>query len=82
VGDTNGGWFSGWHPDPVKREFAALEAMKVQLRVNLTDSEHECSHGRLPLDRNKPPECSCWTDAMTDALANRRQEDPDFSDAA
>jgi hypothetical protein len=56
--------------------------MKVQLRVNLTDSEHECSHGRLPLDRNKPPECSCWTAAMTDALANRRQEDPDYSDAA
>jgi hypothetical protein len=82
VGDTNGGWFSGWHPDPVKREFAALEAMKVQLRINLTDEAGECDHGALPLDRNKPAGCGCWTVARTDALARRVQENPDYSDAA
>lgn len=76
----SGGW--GWQPDPVKREFAALRAMKVQLKINFTDVEHECSHGRLPLDKNKPDDCHCWPPEAIRALGARSQDNPDYSDAA
>lgn len=69
-----------WQPDPLKREFAALKAMRTQLVINVTDVEHECAHGVLPFDRHRP--CSCWTDGAAWALANRVQETTDFSDAA
>jgi hypothetical protein len=78
VGDNDGGWSNGWHPSPVKREFAALRAYKAAMVVKLTDTEYECAHGALPLDRKKPDGCECWTPAMTDALANRVQDSPDF----
>lgn len=71
-----------WQPDPVRREFSSLARMKAQLVINLTDEAGECSHGALPLDRNKPAGCRCWTPDVIAALANRQQENPDFSDAA
>lgn len=73
------GW-SDWHPSPVVREFRALEAMKVQTRINLTDAEHECAHGKLPLDRVQT--CPCWPAEAREALAQRVQESSDFSDWA
>jgi hypothetical protein len=81
VGDNKEGWSGGWHSNPVQREFRALAAYKarmVQVRINLTDEAGECDHGALPLDRTKPPGCTCWTAARTDALANRVQDSPDY----
>lgn len=67
-----------WDGELVRRETAALERMRVQLVINLTDEAHECDHGRLPLDRNKPVECDCWPNEATNALASRVQDNPDF----
>jgi hypothetical protein len=61
---------------------ARYKAKMVQVRINLTDVEHECEHGALPLDRRKPRNCFCWSPAAVAALANRVQDNPDFSDAA
>lgn len=42
----------------------------VQARINVTDVEFECKHGALPLDREKPEGCDCWTQARARALAS------------
>jgi hypothetical protein len=77
--------FNGFERSQLRLEFESLARMKaklVQTHVNLTDAEFECIHGALPLDRSKPVGCLCWPrDAMV-ALANRQQDNPDYSDAA
>jgi hypothetical protein len=58
-------------PDPQRKS-----PRDVQALTDLTDTENECRHGALPLDREKPLGCDCWTQARTRALARLTETSP------
>jgi hypothetical protein len=58
-------------PDPQRKS-----PREVQALADMTDIEHECRHGALPLDGKKPEGCDCWTQARTRALARLTETSP------